>query len=298
MSTLAQDLVFRSRIAELNGIKRKPKKKVYQQRYPKALQLQYTKELRNYQRLIEAGIRKIIFPELEHLFPRMDALEDDLTPDEIKSLMDRVRLFVTQGATTIAGVTYTEERARQAIQQAGVRIADWQRTELGLQFESIIGIDIQQSEPWLGPHLDEFRRSNANLVTKMSEEELSNIETIMRNGKRRGLHSTVISKDIRKQMGVSESRAILIARDQTNKLHGELNELRQTNLGVEEYFWRDTGDGRVRDRHIELAAASDAGKKYRWDDPPVIRPPDVRGHPGEDIQCRCQSEPVLDQFFG
>lgn len=297
MTTLAQELAFRARIAELNGIKRKKPKKVYQQRYPKGLQIQYTKELRNYQKLIEAGIRKIIFPELEHLFPRMDALEDDLEPDEIRRLMDRVRIFVTQGATTIAGITYTEDRAKQAIEQAGARISSWQRTELGLQFESIIGIDINKAEPWLTPHLDEFRRTNANLVTKMTETELSDIETIMRNGKRRGLHSTVISKDIRDKMGVSEKRAMLIARDQTNKLHGELNELRQTNLGIEEYYWRDAGDGRVRDRHITLAAASDGGKKYRWDDPPVIREPDVRGHPGEDYQCRCQAEAILDQFF-
>ena len=37
------------------------------------------------------------------------------------------------------------------------------------------------------------------------------------------------------------------------------------------------------------------GKKFRWDDPPVV---DIRtgerGHPGMDKHCRCYAEPVSD----
>jgi SPP1 gp7 family putative phage head morphogenesis protein len=89
---------------------------------------------------------------------------------------------------------------------------------------------------------------------------------------------------------VWESRAELIARDQTLKLNGAINRSRQQAAGVTSYVWSTSGDERVRDTHAELD-----GKTFDWGAPPEP------GNPGEDFQCRCVALPIiadLQEEFG
>ena len=62
---------------------------------------------------------------------------------------------------------------------------------------------------------------------------------------------------------------------------GLINQLRQEDLGIEQYVWRSQDDAKVRDNH---AAYDD--RVFRWDNPPE------GGHPGEAHNCRCYAEPV------
>lgn len=63
---------------------------------------------------------------------------------------------------------------------------------------------------------------------------------------------------------------------------GLINQLRQENLGIEQYIWRSQDDAKVRDSH---AAYDD--RVFRWDNPPE------GGHPGTAHNCRCYAEPVF-----
>lgn len=63
---------------------------------------------------------------------------------------------------------------------------------------------------------------------------------------------------------------------------GLINQLRQEDLGIEQYIWRSQDDAKVRDSH---AAYDD--RVFRWDNPPE------GGHPGTAHNCRCYAEPVL-----
>ena len=82
---------------------------------------------------------------------------------------------------------------------------------------------------------------------------------------------------------MSESRAELIARDQTLKLNGAITKARQTSAGVNSYTWNTSHDDRVRESHAALD-----GQIISWDAPPEA------GHPGEDFQCRCVPIPVIE----
>lgn len=62
---------------------------------------------------------------------------------------------------------------------------------------------------------------------------------------------------------------------------GLINQLRQEDLGIEQYIWRSQDDAKVRDSH-----AGYDDQVFRWDDPPV------GGHPGEAHNCRCYAEPI------
>lgn len=73
-----------------------------------------------------------------------------------------------------------------------------------------------------------------------------------------------------------KNRSRLIARDQNNKLVGDLNQISHQQAGGEEYRWSTSRDARVRTTH-----AARNGKIFRWSNPPED------GHPGQAIQCRC-----------
>ena len=130
------------------------------------------------------------------------------------------------------------------------------------------------------------------LIKSIPKDTLSEMQGIVSQGFQTGATLTSIEKEIRNTYHVKRSSAKLLARDQIAKLNGELTKQQQTDAGVEEYIWSDSGDGRVRESHHALN-----GKRFRWDDPPVVTPPGKpvrRCHPGQDYQCRCVALPVFD----
>lgn len=150
-------------------------------------------------------------------------------------------------------------------------------------------------------------QENVALIKSIPENYLSKIEELVKDnfvyGSRSpgGLQSDILSKlraDIRAVGPKAKKRAKLIARDQTSKLSAVLAKKRQTNLGIEEYVWRDSRDRRVRGNpaglYPDVPKSRDHwarnGKVFRWDSPP----PD--GHPGEPINCRCIAEPVIKKL--
>jgi SPP1 gp7 family putative phage head morphogenesis protein len=90
---------------------------------------------------------------------------------------------------------------------------------------------------------------------------------------------------LRERAAVSESRAELIARDQTLKLNGQITATRQMRAGVERYTWSTSLDERVRPEHAALE-----GQSFSWLEPPEV------GHPGQDFQCRCIAVPSVDEL--
>lgn len=77
-----------------------------------------------------------------------------------------------------------------------------------------------------------------------------------------------------------KAEAMTVARDQTSKLTGRLNQARQEAIGVTEYIWRTTTqlcNHTERDR-----------KKFKWRNPPP------GGHPGQAFLCTCYAEGVIN----
>ena len=169
-------------------------------------------------------------------------------------------------------------------------IQEWKRT-----VHETLGIDIMDDY-----YMGEFYRQtlqtwideNVSLIKSIPQDTLSEMQSIVSQGFRTGATLTSIEKNIQTTYHNKRSSAKLIARDQIAKLNGQLAKQQQTDAGVEEYIWSDSDDSRVRESHHRLN-----GKKFRWDDPPVVTPPGKpvrRCHPGEDYQCRCVALPVFN----
>lgn len=92
---------------------------------------------------------------------------------------------------------------------------------------------------------------------------------------------------IQDRVAIAERHAEFIARDQTVKMNGDANEIRQQDAGVLSYIWATSRDDRVRPTHV-----ANEGQEFSWDDPPAT------GHPGDDYNCRCvpiPTEPVEEE---
>ncbi len=129
------------------------------------------------------------------------------------------------------------------------------------------------------------REENISLIDKTLRAYAEDVREVFSDPETFGLRVEEIAERLVERGNVSESRAELIARDQTTKLNGAINQVRQENAGVTSYVWSTSGDERVRPEHAALE-----GRAFSWNDPPSI------GHPGEDIQCRCVAIPVLEEL--
>lgn len=139
--------------------------------------------------------------------------------------------------------------------------------------------------------LKQWVEDNVGLIKTLPQATLGNMRTAVLDGYMKGRTTGAIVKLIQKQYSIGRRRAQLIARDQIAKLNGQIAKKQQTDAGVEEYIWSTSGDSRVRESHAKLD-----GKRFRWDDPPIVdEKTGRRCHPMEDYQCRCVPIPVFDR---
>lgn len=264
--------------AKLNN----PNRKIPKPNIPpttKTVELSYFRKINRIVNDMLELIRTDVFPEIPSIVANAESMRPDRQDtfvDDIESLMNRLSLKLTgihplAESVAIAGSAADETNARNE--------GYYDRLS-----EKIVGISVARNEPWLAAEIDAFTSSNARLITSIQSDYLDRVEGIITRGVQSGRLSTEITKEIQSTFKIPKNRAKLIARDQVSKLNGNLNRLRQTNAGVEEYEWLTAEDERVRPTH-----RANNGKIFKWDSPPS-----ATGHPGEDVNCRCVPIPVIE----
>lgn len=143
----------------------------------------------------------------------------------------------------------------------------------------------------------EWLRANTDLI-QLPERARREVEKVITDPINQGQRVEVVREKIQERLDVVKTRATLIARDQTTKVYGQLQEARQRAAGITHYVWSTSLDERVRGtpggmwpqgNHFDLEGTTQA-----WDDPPIIDPrTNERGHPGTAILCRCAAVPIL-----
>lgn len=135
---------------------------------------------------------------------------------------------------------------------------------------------------------------NVSLIRSISAQHFTAVEGAVMRSVQTGRDLKQLSDDLQHLFGVTKRRAALISRDQNNKATASLNRARQLELGLSEAVWVHSHASREpRPSHVR------AGRdKVRfsivdgWYDPDEKR----NVHPGELINCRCQSRPIVPGF--
>ena len=251
---------------------------------------------------------------------RGDALDDD--PEEIldeaqaaelaywtrralKAEEERVRALAPPSPTTIASIGSRAVLVAAQGQAARLKADDprkWDeivRRARGRRQLDLERIDLKAS-PEFAALIEEWQQRNVDLIVRIPANQIAGDGAWISERIREGAHVRELTEDLarRHQIGIRHAR--VIARDQTNKLSGNVSQAMQAAAGVSRYTWRTVGDERVRGNptglypdalpsHYELD-----GQVFSWDDPPEVGPYMRRGHPGSAIQCRCYAEPILE----
>jgi len=213
-------------------------------------------------REIRRATEKHLAPEIAKL-----ARSDAASP----TVMD-VRSYVSELARRIAdGVLPAFGAMSSSVSAANLRaLAD-------------LGIDVRHDGS-IAPMLSHLRDWNLRLMTQAASEYSDQVAAVLSDPAAWGLRVEELSALISERGDVAESKAMLIARDQTLKTYAGISRIRQQNAGATSYVWSTSGDDRVRDTH-----RANEGQTFSWAVPPA-----ETGHPGEDVQCRCVAVPVID----
>lgn len=169
-------------------------------------------------------------------------------------------------------------------------------------YKAAFGIDLTGllSDEVVGGQLKDALTENVALIKSIQTDFINDIGgkvfTELFDG---GRHENIV-KLIKERGEVTQSRAKLIARDQTSKLNSTLTEVRSKSLGIDLYEWGGAGDERQRNSHAVLN-----GKTCKYSDPTVYSDDGgetwkkrksigaFEGKPGDDYQCRCLALPKV-----
>lgn len=189
----------------------------------------------------------------------------------VKKLAENDRLF---NAENLA-----QEFVKRGNQQNAREVTANLQRQTGVDLQGFLG-----NSPALLEKVNLLTTANTQLIKSISSQYLDKVQTAVTQSVMTGKLNADLAKEIRQIGNVTESRARLIARDQSSKLNATLTQVRHQDVGIKKYRWSTSGDERVRTSHAE-----NDGKIFSYDDPPAT------GHPGHEINCRCVQIPVLDE---
>ena len=135
---------------------------------------------------------------------------------------------------------------------------------------------------------------NVSLIRSIPSQHFVQIEGDVMRSVAAGRDLGYLSDRLRHQFGVTKRRAALISRDQNNKATATVQRVRHVELGLTEAIWLHSNAGK-EPRPTHLRAGRD---KVRFDIREGWFDPAERRHiqPGELINCRCTSRPVVPGF--
>lgn len=278
------------------ALKKKKPKKMPRLPEPRGVTRGYQTGIRKIVKQVQNSLEVFFIPELKRILedvesqrPNLDRLDSEIS-DRMAALLKKTRAYINERVT--------DTQINKMVSENAAAINSFSRANIINMYRKVFGVDIFISEPWIATEMGNFVNANVSLIKNVNESFLKSVENTVNEGMRRGLRHEQISKQVlstgqgdknfvsKSPFKTAETRANLIGRDQTNKFNGQLNELRQTSLGVKKYIWRTVQRENVRPEHAERE-----GKVFSWSNPPED------GHPGEPINCRCYAEPILDEFF-
>jgi SPP1 gp7 family putative phage head morphogenesis protein len=240
-------------------------------------ELWYKAELLKLVRAVTAEAERELLPFLKSKLGVSDSLVTDSKRSDIIAEIKKI-------ASRFGGVLAVAERLAALAARRNLQAVD---STLIANIRAAVGVNITAALTGNSAIARAVRLAtvaNVDLITSIPTQYFEKLEKAIKQNFNAGIRYEVLAEKIKEVGSVTESRAKLIARDQTSKMASSFNKERQTQLGINKYIWQTSGDERVREDHAEHD-----GKTFRWDDPPANT-----GHPGEDIQCRCVAIPVFD----
>ncbi len=234
----------------------------------------YLRAVRSMLSALASAVREEVIPEAVR---EMEGLK--LTTDAMAaSLWERIRAL----ALSLAGVSsrMVDQILSLESQRHTVKFIESARKAMGIDLTAVV----RQQD--LSDVLSAVSIRNAELIKDISTETVTKIAQATTQSVLSGQGHQFLREEISHIFDVSDSRARLIARDQTAKLNSNLNQFRQQQAGVDKYRWVTSADERVRPRHRSIN-----GNEYAWGESTGA---EGGLPPGQPVQCRCVAQAIVE----
>lgn len=262
---------------------RKPKvRRLPRMQQPDAIRLSYFRALKQLLNDIETAVKEHVVPALKEL-PPPEPKADGVRVDA--AIMDKVHRAIERAAAWVAK-RWTAKNASKVIQPIAQRTSDFSRKQLADQMRAALGVDVTMSEPWLQGEIDKWISGNVSLIKSIPSTFFADIEKRVGEMVHSGERWETLAAEIEDRMGVTKSRAALIARTETGKIYAQINHQRQQALGIKGFKWMTVRDNRVRDRH-----EARQGKPYEYGE---LSDDEM---PGMEPNCRCWAQADVARAF-
>ena len=295
---MAENLALKENSLLAQAVKLENKKKL-----PASKKVQNPKSTeRLYYQLINKLIRRA-----QDLFKQMVVpvgKDNPLTVDAKTKAQERMNSIlnaIARWKKRVSEEVFTEKAIEEAVSQVAEDVNMRNTTQVKKSYDRITPIDLTGLITSGGIQKKQFIAENVDLITKVSQEIKTDVQRIVGERIPAGARWESIVGEVEKGLdgnaGVFKklrTRAKLIARDQTNKLNGELTRARHEEIGFRLYRWSTAGDSRVRAEHQALD-----GEIFSWEGTVKIngktfKPAPDGIIPGSEINCRCVAEPVYE----
>jgi uncharacterized protein with gpF-like domain len=138
-------------------------------------------------------------------------------------------------------------------------------------------------------------KENVNLIKSIARESLTQVEGIVLRNIEAGHDLARMTEELHKQFGVTERRARMIARDQTNKATNNLSRQRLLSYGINKGIWMHTASGKTyRETHENDMDGQEYDIREGCFDPDEKVNRYIQ--PAELVNCYCVCRPVIPQL--
>lgn len=133
---------------------------------------------------------------------------------------------------------------------------------------------------------------NVSLIKSIASQYFTEIEGLVLRSVRAGRDIAGLSGDLEKRYGITRRRALTIARDQNNKASAAIARARMQDAGVRLGVWRHSG----RSRHPRKSHKAADGLVFDLSEGMFLDGKLI--FPGQEINCGCRFEPVIERPGG
>lgn len=249
--------------------------------------INYNVELQRIVKSVSRDVNTVVMPVVRNLAPEYQR-DAAITLDSWVDVLTAALRTVRQRYESPQFLALVADIARRFVTTANN--SNRRRTERDL------GVNIYSDSQTLQDYLAVSTADNVALIKSIPSQYLTQVESIVMANVRAGGRPSNIAKALQQQLGVTERRAKMIARDQVNKINSNLASMRIKDVGFKYFKWETSNDERVRDRHEDVSERVTAYGKgvYRFDNLPIVDQ-NLPQLPGEPIQCRCVMIPISQE---
>lgn len=230
----------------------------------------YLRSIRRLEYEMARLIRDVLAPAYGNVKAGMSLDADESTFEQIRLAMASMVRLVSQQVQELLGLA-SANHTKKFMAAA--------RRTFGIDLAAVV------SQNDLEAYLNAAALRNAGLIKGFSDDLVRTVQQYTTTYLIQGKSAAELKTVLKERLGVSDSRARLIARDQTAKLTSDLNRKRHEDAGIDQYDWRTSHDERVRPLHKKLD-----GLRYKYGEPTGA---EGGLPPGQPIQCRCVAQGVV-----